>query len=77
MFPKDSFNRPSFGDIIQLGEHKLLYRDLRTLPGQHPESVDAEADEAGDETGNESGDDPGLDERPFDEDEALEEETPR
>ncbi len=61
------------GDIIQLGEHKLLYRDLRTLPGQHPELVDAEADE----TGDESGDDTGLDERPFDEDEALEEETPR
>jgi general secretion pathway protein A len=60
------------GDIIQLGEHKLLYRDLRTLPGQRPEPVDVEADE----TGDESGADTGLDERPFDEDEALEEETP-
>ncbi len=60
------------GDIIQLGEHKLLYRDLRTMPGQRRELVDAEADEASDE-----GDDTGLDERPSDEDEALEEETPR
>jgi general secretion pathway protein A len=61
------------GDIIQLGEHKLLYRDLRTMPGQRPELVDAEADEQSDE----SDDDTELDERPFDEDEALEEETPR
>ncbi len=29
------------GDIIQLGEHKLLYRDMRTLPGMR----DATADE--------------------------------
>jgi len=61
------------GDIIQIGEHKLLYRDLRAMPGQRPELVDAEADESGDDPG----DDTELDERPFDEDEALEEETPR
>ncbi len=61
------------GDIIQLGEHKLLYRDLRTMPGQRPALVDAEGEELGDEPG----DDAEPEERPFDEDEALEEETPR
>jgi putative secretion ATPase (PEP-CTERM system associated) len=63
------------GEVIQVGEHKLLYRDLRALPGQRPELVDAEADEADDQS--EEGEDTGLDERPSDEDEALEEETPR
>ena len=61
------------GDIIQLGEHKLLYRDLRALPGQRPQPMAVDADEPGDEPG----DDAELDEQPFDEDEALEEETPR
>jgi len=60
------------GDIIQLGEHKLLYRDLRAMPGQRRALVDAEAEES-----EEEGDDPDLDEQPSDEDEALEEETPR
>ena len=56
------------GDIIQLGEHKLLYRDLRAMPGKRPELVDAETDESSDEPG---------DDTELDEDEALEEETPR
>jgi type II secretory pathway predicted ATPase ExeA len=54
------------GDIIQIGEHKLLYRDLRTLPGHRLErAMDDEADDAE------------LDEPVSDEGEALEEETPR
>jgi general secretion pathway protein A len=57
------------GDVVQIGEHKLLYRDLRAMPGRHPQLV---AVDEGDE-----GDDAELDERPFDEDEALEEESPR
>ncbi len=65
------------GDIIQLGEHKLLYRDLRALPGHRTEHVAVDADESSDEHGDEPHDDTELDEEPFDEDEALEEETPR
>ena len=69
------------GEVIQVGEHKLLYRDLRAMPGKRPELVDAEADEAdeaeeADEIGAEANG-TGVDERPSDEDEALEEETPR
>jgi general secretion pathway protein A len=61
------------GDVIQLGEHKLLYRNLRSSATQHLVPVtDDEDDDEDDKPGE---DDTGLDERPFDEDEALEEET--
>jgi general secretion pathway protein A len=32
------------GDIIQLGEHKLLYRDMRTLPGMRDASAEEPPD---------------------------------
>ena len=64
------------GEIIQIGEHKLLYRDLRALPGARSELVNAEA-EPDEERGDEPAGDAEPDEQPFDEDEALEEETPR
>src|SRR6185503_10746939 len=54
------------GDVVQVGEHKLLYRDLRTMPGRHLEPAAADEPDEAD-----------IDERPFDEDEALEEESPR
>jgi general secretion pathway protein A len=57
------------GDVIQLGEHKLLYRNQRALSGPHPAPVPVDEDD------EDSDEDTELDERPFDEDEALEEET--
>jgi general secretion pathway protein A len=57
------------GDIIQIGEHKLLYRDLRTVPSPRAEAAD--------ETDESDTDDTGLEEQPFDETKALEQETPR
>ena len=61
------------GDIIQLGEHKLLYRDQRAMPGRHPELVAVDQEDAGDEPED---DDAELDEQPLEEGEAREEETP-
>jgi general secretion pathway protein A len=61
------------GDIIQLGEHKLLYRDMRTLPGMR----DAEAEERADLENETGDDDPDLADDAYDEDESLEEERPR
>ncbi|MEO8463835.1 MAG: AAA family ATPase [Gammaproteobacteria bacterium] len=57
------------GDIIQLGEHKLLYRDQRAMPNPHPQRKAVEPDE-------ESGDDAELSEQPANEGETREEETP-
>jgi general secretion pathway protein A len=59
------------GDIIQLGEHKLLYRDMRTLPGLREASAE-DLPDLDEELGD---DDAELADSAYeDEDESLEEE---
>ena len=55
------------GDVIQLGEHQLLYRNLRSVATSELVPVVDEDDD------DEPEDDGNLAERPFDEGEALEE----
>jgi general secretion pathway protein A len=54
------------GDVIQLGEHQLLYRNLRSVATSELVPVVDEDDDEPEDDGN-------LAERPFDEGEALEE----
>ena len=61
------------GDIIQLGEHKLLYRDMRTLPGMR----DAEAEELPDFEEDGQGEAGELAEEAYDEEESYDEDRPR
>jgi general secretion pathway protein A len=61
------------GDVIQLGEHKLLYRDMRTLPGMR----DVTADEQPDFEEAQDDEDQELADGAYDEDESYDEERPR
>jgi len=65
------------GDIIQLGEHKLLYRNLRGMQDLRPELIAVDDDDEPDhEPEEEPGDDAGLEEQPVEESAARKEETP-
>jgi general secretion pathway protein A len=61
------------GDIIQIGEHKLLYRDMRHAGGKELIG-DEDDDDLDDDLDDEDGDEDGDEDRDDDADEAEEEE---
>jgi general secretion pathway protein A len=65
------------GDIIQIGEHKLLYRDLRNVADELPPPDDDDEDDFDDEEDEDDFDDENeRDDDDLDEDEEEEEREP-